>query len=187
MSKLRNFLKKLIGRIKDMPSCKTRKWRGLTFQLLPKDKDIIRNLMRFIPYFWGDEIYLDLFVRFPPKKGIHLLMQGDVPDNKWIYKWEVFGKNKKVISSGYDTLNFNSKISNISGRKYNAVKIGEEDDLDIGKYKIYISFSDGKGNMSEKMFITSFTVRDKEDYLSSYLLPAIIAFLISLAFAVFKK
>jgi hypothetical protein len=165
-----------------MPSCKTIIWKDILFQLLPKDNDIIRNLMRFIPYFWGNEIMLDLAISFPLKKGFNILNQANIPNEKWTYYWEVCGKNKKVICNDQGILNFDmgKKSRKAWGRKYNAVKISEDEELNEGKYKIYIKFANSKGEMSDRKLITSFSIRNKDDYLSAYLLPAIIALVISI-------
>lgn len=187
MINLLTSLKKLIGRIEKMPSCKKKTWKNITFQLLPRDGDIIRNIVRFIPYFWGNEIYLDLNIAFPQRKGF-VFKQADIPDEKWDYYWELCGKNRKVLCKGKDILKFDTvkKTKKRWVRIYNAVKIGEEQDLNEGKYRIYITFEDGRGGTSDRMFFTSFSIRNKEDYLSAYLLPAIIALVISLIVAYFK-
>lgn len=188
MINLLTSLKKLVGRIEKTPSCKKKTWKHVTFQLLPRDGDLIRNIVRFIPYFWGNEIYLDLMVSFPHRrKGV--FKRADIPDETWGYFWELCGNNKKILCKGKDILKFDTARKAKKGwvRIYNAIKIDEEQDLNEGKYRIYITFEDGRGGTSDRMFFTSFSVRNKDQYLSAYLLPAIIASAISLLVTYFSK
>jgi hypothetical protein len=67
----------------------------------------------------------------------------------------------------------------LDGTKLDAIVIGEDKDLDEGKYKLYIKFKKGKEEISKKIYFGSFSVRNREDYLSSNI-PAFIAVIISI-------
>ncbi len=166
-----------------MPSCKTKKWGNIKLTLLPRENDLIRNILRWTPYFWDNEIYFDLLSVFPSKKGFNLINTIESMNEVWIYDWELCGLDKKIREKGQGTLDLNSKKAKVGTiRKPDAIKI---EDVPIGKYRMYITFSNDKGERSERMFITSFTVKDKEEYFSTYLLPAIIALVVSLIVSIF--
>jgi hypothetical protein len=177
MVKLFTSLKRLIGRVHIMPTFKTKEWNNIKFKPIPKDW--LRSVIGFVPYFWGNDINLNLSIRFPQKKGFHLVNFVEFPNEKCSYYWEICNKNKKVVLEGENILDFSPlKHNQLDGTKLDAIVIGEDKDLDEGKYKLYIKFKKGKEEIGKRIYFGSFSVRNREDYLSSNI-PAFIAVIIS--------
>lgn len=72
-----------------------------------------------------------------------------MPHGKWTFRWELRGLDKRIIARNEGALDFSTVSNkNLSLIKRNAIVIK---DLDIGRYRLLISFKDGEGRKIENL------------------------------------
>jgi len=166
MTRLRNLLKRLIGRI-FMNLKNGYIWNKVVIKVFHENG--IKN--EWMPFYWTDEIILCIATTFPLKKGFNVIPKAEMP-LKWTYKWELQNLNKKVINHDSGELDFSTVSNkNLSIYKRNAIVIK---DLDIGRYKLLISFEDSEGQTTGKLPYP-ITVRNEVDYRGTVLMPIIVS------------
>ena len=126
-------------------------FRDNYYTKLSHHKRDIRDIIGLLPYFWNNEIRLDL--RLWLKKG-KLEKEEIIP-----YEWELIDIEDKVVKSGNSEINVNKKEykKHKDIRKDTALPLGYL--IPNKHYRIFIKLGD-----SEKLPYGSLTVKDKDEY-----------------------
>jgi hypothetical protein len=160
-----------------MPSFKGKVWNNFRFSLVPNENDFFRTFIRWIPYFWDSDIVMDLIAEH--KTGLFgIFSRKKYTKETFSYKWELCDMNNNQISSNsgsFSILPLEHKAD--SSRKTGIINLGV---LNINRYKVYLTVTNEKGESSPRMFLASFSIKDREDYLNTYLLSGGIALVVSL-------
>ncbi len=128
-------------------------WNDWRIKIVPNGDDI-RSIIGILPYFWNNEMVLDLQV-WPKRKF--------KSDETWSYSWELIGLDGELIKSGADKIEITKKEyrKHKNARKPKALMLGY---LHPNKhYQILFHVKNSFGD--EDVFSAgTFTIKDKDEF-----------------------
>jgi hypothetical protein len=147
-----------------MPSFRKKKlWDKFEAEAAPDNNDFIRNLTpwHFTPYFWDNEVYMDLHV--------HTLKGGLKKSEVLNYTWELCGLDDTVIKTGKNIIEVkpNPIPTGVAwGRKSHAIPLGY---LSPKKhYRVFVIFTKDSEEPIRGL-LASFTIQDKDEIKMQFL------------------